>query len=88
MVPEVDGPDNPRALARRGIRWSRGPARAAIQPPCGRSVLRGLRVAAGAYNIQDSHLADAIELLVKRTQASLSDDRAPRHAYPREVAGP
>jgi catechol 2,3-dioxygenase-like lactoylglutathione lyase family enzyme len=47
-----------------------------------------LRVAAGAYNIQDSHLADAIELLVKRSQASLSDDRAPRHAYPREVAGP
>jgi catechol 2,3-dioxygenase-like lactoylglutathione lyase family enzyme len=47
-----------------------------------------LRVAAGAYNIQDSHLADAIELLTKRSQASLSDDRAPKHAYPREVAGP
>jgi len=47
-----------------------------------------LRVAAGAYNIQDSHLADAIELLVKRTQPSLSDDRAPKHAYPHEVAGP
>jgi catechol 2,3-dioxygenase-like lactoylglutathione lyase family enzyme len=47
-----------------------------------------LRVAAGAYNIQDSHLADAIELLVERTQTSLSDDRAPKHAYPREVAGP
>jgi catechol 2,3-dioxygenase-like lactoylglutathione lyase family enzyme len=47
-----------------------------------------LRVAAGAYNIQDSHLADAIELLIRRTQPSLSEDREPKHAYPRPVAGP
>ena len=47
-----------------------------------------LRVAEGAYNIKESHLADAIELLVKRAQPSLSEDREARHAYPREVAGP
>lgn len=47
-----------------------------------------LRVAEGAYNIQDSHLADAIELLTRRTQASLSEDRAPKHAYPTAVSGP
>jgi glyoxalase family protein len=47
-----------------------------------------LRIAAGAYNIQDAHLADAIELLVKRTQNSLSGDREPKHAYPLPVAGP
>lgn len=40
-----------------------------------------LRVAEGAYNIQDSHLADAIEILTKRTQRSLSDDREAKHAY-------
>ena len=47
-----------------------------------------LRVAEGAYNIQESHLADAIELLVQRAQPSLSADRAAQHAYPQEVAGP
>lgn len=47
-----------------------------------------LRVAAGAYNILDSHLADAIELLTRRTQGSLSQDREPKHAYPQPVAGP
>ncbi len=47
-----------------------------------------LRVAEGAYNIQDSHLADAIELLTRRTQPSLSEDREPKHAYPQPVAGP
>ena len=47
-----------------------------------------LRVAEGAYNIQDSHLADAIERLTRRTQPSLSEDREPKHAYPRGVAGP
>ena len=39
-----------------------------------------LRVAEGAYNIQDPHLAKAIELLVRRTQPSLSEDREARHA--------
>ncbi|MCI0397537.1 MAG: VOC family protein [Chloroflexi bacterium] len=47
-----------------------------------------LRVAEGAYNITDSHLAEAIERLTRRTQGSLSEDRSPRHAYPRPVAGP
>jgi catechol 2,3-dioxygenase-like lactoylglutathione lyase family enzyme len=47
-----------------------------------------LRVAEGAYNIQDSHLADAIELLARRQQGSLSDDREARHAYPHLVEGP
>ncbi len=46
-----------------------------------------LRVAEGAYNIQDSHLADAIERLTRRTRGSLSDDREPKHAYPERVAG-
>jgi len=47
-----------------------------------------LRVAERAYNIQDSHLANAIELLIRRTQPSLSEDREARHAYAQEVAGP
>jgi hypothetical protein len=46
-----------------------------------------IRVAEGAYNIQDSHLADAIERLTSRNQGSLSDDREARHAYPQQVAG-
>src|SRR4029077_7751667 len=32
------------------------------------------RVAAGAHHIMDAHLADAIETLTRRNQASLSDD--------------
>ena len=47
-----------------------------------------LRVADGAYNIKDAHLADAIELWIQRTQASLSEDRSARHAYVEPVAGP
>jgi catechol 2,3-dioxygenase-like lactoylglutathione lyase family enzyme len=47
-----------------------------------------IRVAEGAYNIQDSHLADAIELLTSRVQGSLSDDREAKHAYPESVSGP
>jgi glyoxalase family protein len=47
-----------------------------------------LRVADGAYNIQDSHLADAIELLAARRQGSLSEDREAKHAYPHLVEGP
>ena len=47
-----------------------------------------LRVAEGAYNIKDEHLANAIELLTRRNQESLSQNRDARHAYPREVAGP
>jgi len=40
-----------------------------------------LRVAEGAYNITDAHLADAIELLTQRTRHTLSDDREAKHAY-------
>jgi glyoxalase family protein len=47
-----------------------------------------LRVAEGAYNIADAHLAEAIERLVKRSQGSLSEDRDAKHGYPQEVAGP
>jgi glyoxalase family protein len=47
-----------------------------------------LRVAEGAYNIQDSHLTKAIELLTSRILPSLSEDREAKHAYPRQVAGP
>jgi glyoxalase family protein len=47
-----------------------------------------LRVEEGAYNIKESHLADAIELLVRRMQPSLSEDREAQHGYPQKVAGP
>ncbi|MFN0263015.1 VOC family protein [Tepidamorphus sp. 3E244] len=40
-----------------------------------------IRVASGDYNIQEVHLSDAIELLVERTQQSLSDDRTPKNPY-------
>jgi catechol 2,3-dioxygenase-like lactoylglutathione lyase family enzyme len=37
-----------------------------------------LRVERGDYSIDESHLADAIEQLVQRSQRSLSDDRSPK----------
>ena len=40
-----------------------------------------LRVERDDYNIQDEHLADAIELLVARGQQSLSEDRGPKDPY-------
>jgi glyoxalase family protein len=40
-----------------------------------------MRIAAGDYNIQEEHLADAIELLVTRRQSSLSQDRRPKDPY-------
>ena len=40
-----------------------------------------MRVERGDYNIQDQHLADAIEVLVRRSQQSLSDDRGPKDPY-------
>lgn len=40
-----------------------------------------LRVARGDYNIQEVHLADAIEALVLRGRRSLSDDREPKNPY-------
>jgi catechol 2,3-dioxygenase-like lactoylglutathione lyase family enzyme len=40
-----------------------------------------LRVERGDENIAEIHLSDAIENLVRRTQESLSDDRAPKDPY-------
>ncbi len=40
-----------------------------------------LRVARGDYNIEEVHLADAIEMLVERRQGSLSEDRSARNPY-------
>lgn len=40
-----------------------------------------IRVARGAYNISDEHLADALELLTQRTARSLSEDRAPKDPF-------
>lgn len=46
-----------------------------------------LRVAEGAHHISDAHLADAIELLTKRTRQSLSEDREAKNPYPRRGGG-
>jgi catechol 2,3-dioxygenase-like lactoylglutathione lyase family enzyme len=40
-----------------------------------------LRADRGDHNIAEIHLADAIELLVERSRASLSDDRSPKDPY-------
>ena len=40
-----------------------------------------LRVEREDYNIAPIHLADAIEILVERSRASLSPDRSPKHPY-------
>lgn len=40
-----------------------------------------IRVARGDYNIQEVHLADAIEAIIRRRRDSLSDDREPKHPY-------
>lgn len=40
-----------------------------------------IRVASGDYNIQEKHLADAIEILVARSQQSLSEDRTAKNPY-------
>ena len=42
-----------------------------------------IRVARGDYNIQEVHLADAIELLTRETRRSLSEDRSPKDPYSR-----
>jgi catechol 2,3-dioxygenase-like lactoylglutathione lyase family enzyme len=46
-----------------------------------------LRVERGDYNIAQVHLADAIETLVRRSRASLSEDRSPRDPYGGGVDG-
>jgi catechol 2,3-dioxygenase-like lactoylglutathione lyase family enzyme len=40
-----------------------------------------LRVSRGDHHIDQGHLADAIEALVKRSRISLSDDRSPKDPY-------
>ena len=40
-----------------------------------------LRVERGDYNIDRSHLADAIEALVVRSRESLSEERSPKNPY-------
>ena len=40
-----------------------------------------LRVQRGDYNIAEVHLADALEALVTRSRASLSEDRSPKDPY-------
>jgi catechol 2,3-dioxygenase-like lactoylglutathione lyase family enzyme len=40
-----------------------------------------IRVERGEYNIGEDHLADAIETLVMRSRASLSEDRSPKDPY-------
>jgi glyoxalase family protein len=40
-----------------------------------------IRVERGDYNIDQIHLADAIEELVRRSRSSLSDDRTPADPY-------
>jgi catechol 2,3-dioxygenase-like lactoylglutathione lyase family enzyme len=40
-----------------------------------------IRVERGDYNIAQDHLADAIETLVRRSRASLSEDRSPKDPY-------
>ena len=41
----------------------------------------GIRTERGDYNIAQIHLADAIEALVMRSRASLSEERSPRDPY-------
>ena len=43
-----------------------------------------IRVARDDYNIDQIHLADAIEVLVRRSRQSLSEDRSPRNPYQHE----
>jgi catechol 2,3-dioxygenase-like lactoylglutathione lyase family enzyme len=40
-----------------------------------------IRVSRGDYNIDQVHLADAIEALTTRSRATLSDDRSPKDPY-------
>jgi catechol 2,3-dioxygenase-like lactoylglutathione lyase family enzyme len=40
-----------------------------------------IRVERGDYNIAQEHLADAIETLVRRSRASLSENRSPQDPY-------
>ncbi len=58
-----------------------------FEPPAGCSIgdvmleAHKLRVARGDYNIQEIHLADAIENLTQSSRGSLSVDRSPQDPY-------
>lgn len=58
-----------------------------FEPPTGYSHAEVLleahkvRVERGDYNIAQDHLTDAIEALVRRSRASLSEDRSPKDPY-------
>lgn len=60
-----------------------------FRPPAGVSMgevmleAHKLRVARGDYNIQEVHLADAIENLTHETRRSLSEDRSAKNPYER-----
>jgi catechol 2,3-dioxygenase-like lactoylglutathione lyase family enzyme len=62
-----------------------------FEPPAGRTHAEVLleahkiRVERGDYNIDQVHLADAIESLVDRSRESLSDDRAAKNPYRQQV---
>lgn len=42
-----------------------------------------IRVERGDYNIAEIHLADAIEILVRKARSTLSEDRSPKDPYQR-----
>jgi glyoxalase family protein len=64
-----------------------------FEPPVGYThaqvlfVAHNIRVERGDDHIAEVHLADAIEELVKRSRASLSDDRSPKHPYQPQTVG-
>ncbi len=58
-----------------------------FEPPAGHThadvllAAHRLRVQRGDYNIDQVHLADAIEAMILRSRPSLSDDRTPKDPY-------
>ena len=58
-----------------------------FEPPAGHTHAEVLleahkiRVERGDYNIDQAHLADAIEMLTERSRESLSEDRSPKDPY-------
>ncbi len=65
-----------------------------FEPPCGFSHSQVLleahrmRLEEGEYNIQESHVAAAIELLSRRSRETLSDDTEAKRAYVKPVEEP
>ena len=65
-----------------------------FEPPAGVAHSRVLleahriRLEEGAYNIQEAHLAEAIERLSRQRRDTLSDDTTAKHAYPMPVEEP